>query len=140
MKILFLDFDGTLNPYHNYSPQNIFAKTPLKNLYDLLDREPDLRIVVSSAHRFDGIDKVKKILKKNKIDLSRFEGITDLAREGDRGSHIKRYLDSRDDVTAYVALDDEDDFDGMMDRLVRVNGRIGLTSADTEKAIKILNS
>lgn len=43
------------------------------------------------------------------------------------------------EIESFVVLDDDDDMDGLESNFVHVNNKEGLTMADAEKAIKILN-
>lgn len=138
MKVLYLDFDGVLNPFNNYSAKGDFSKSACKNLNKILKEEPELKIVVSSSWRRDGLEKVRKILQKNGIDSSKVIGITDETERDDRGHHIERHLKDHKDIESFVILDDHADMDKVLDRLVQTNPSIGLTSKDAEKALKIL--
>ena len=140
MKILFLDFDGVLNNHRNVDPDpEIFSPAACDNLRKLLDDEPDLRIVVSSAWRHGGKEYVRKVLSKNGIPRSKVVGITG-NDPGVRGAQIKAWLDAHDelDIESFVIIDDESDMEPLKDRLVKTQSYVGLTSKDVEDAKKIL--
>lgn len=128
-----MDIDGMIFTYGNYK----FSPAACKNFQSLLERVPDLKIVISSSWRHLGIDQCKKTLDSNGIDSSRVIGVTE-NELGERGGQIKAHLARNTNITGYVALDDESDFTGMMDHLVKTNPHIGLTESDVEKAIEIL--
>lgn len=133
MKVLFCDFDGIIFTFGNYN----FSAVACKNLQSLLDQEPDLKIVVSSSWRHLGIDQCKKTLQANGIDSSRVVDITG-DEPGERGNQIKAHLARNPQVIHYVILDDNSDFTGLMDRLVRPNPHVGLTEAEVQNCIDIL--
>lgn len=140
MKVLFLDFDGVLNNHKNIDPDpEIFSPAACANLNSLLDAEPDLKIVVSSAWRHGGKEYVKKVLDKNGIPRTRVISITG-SGPGCRGDQIKKWLDDHDEagIESFVIIDDESDMGPVKDRLVKTQSYVGLTSKDVEDAKKIL--
>lgn len=132
--IIFLDIDGVLFVYGTYN----FSKAACNNLKKLLEKEPELKIVVCSSWRHLGMDSVKTTLDFHGIDKNRIIGCT--GDEGPpRGKEVKLWMDRNPGVTKYVIIDDDSQFPGMEDHLVRPNGYVGLTSDDVKKAIEILN-
>jgi hypothetical protein len=133
MKVVYADFDGVIFTFGNYN----FSAVACKNFQSLLDQAPDLKIVISSSWRLLGLDQCKKTLDANGIDSTRVVDIT--GQEGDeRGDQIKAHLARNPQITHYVIVDDESDFTGLMDRLVKTNPNIGFTEADVKKALDIL--
>jgi hypothetical protein len=58
---------------------------------------------------------------------------------GDRGEEIQKWLDEHgENVESFVILDDDSDLEPYMSRSVIVDGEVGLTEADVNKAIVIL--
>ena len=133
MKAVFADFDGVIFTFGNYN----FSAVACKNFQSLLDQVPDLKIVISSSWRHLGEEQCKKTLHANGIDSSRVIGITGNER-GERGGQVKAYLAGNPEITHYVIIDDESDFTGLMDRLVKTNPHIGLTEDNIKKALDIL--
>lgn len=140
MKVIFLDFDGVMNPENNYKPDCVFSKAAVKNLNKILSECPEAKIVVSSAWRHKGLKFVKDTLDKNGIDSGRVEGITDLPHRTDRGHHIERYLEDHKKIKQFVILDDRNDMDKVLDHLVKTSTIVGLTGKDAEAAIKMLQA
>ena len=133
-KICYLDIDGVLFVYGTYN----FSKAACNNLKKLLEQVPDLKIVICSSWRHLGMDSVKKTLDFHGIDKDRIIGCT--GNEGPpRGLEVRLWMDRNPSVTNYVIIDDEQEFPGLEDHLVRPNGYVGLTSDDIKKAIEILN-
>jgi len=130
MRVLFLDFDGVVHIAGK------FSEAACKNLNKLLDAEPDLKIVISSSWRHKGVKFCKEALKENGVNSTRVIDRTDL-KTGDRGKHILRWI-AEYKPKYFVILDDNNDMDSVRDRLVQTNPFIGLTSADTKKALDIL--
>jgi len=133
MKVILLDIDGVLITAGNYE----FSKAACKNLNLLLNKEPELRVVVSSSWRKGGLKQIKLILNNNGIDQNKIIDITGNER-GERGVQVRAWLDRNPEVTNYVCIDDDTDFSGMMDHLVKTNSFVGLTEKDIEKALDIL--
>lgn len=134
MKVCFLDFDGCIWSYRTYQ----FSPEACKNLNDLLNKQPDLKIVISSSWRKLGIDQCKRTLDKNGIDSSRVYDITGNEPEG-RGKEIQTWLDENPSVTSYVVIDDEtSDMPKLMDRVVKPDRYIGLTKEEVQLALDIL--
>lgn len=134
MKVVYADFDGVIFTFGEYN----FSKVACRNFSLLLQKEPDLKIVISSSWRHLGIEQCKKTLDANGIDSSRVVRITG-DESGERGNQIQADLDRHPEVTNFVILDDDTDFTKLMDKLVHTNPSVGLTEADVQKAIDILN-
>ena len=128
MKILFLDFDGVLNSiqdsiYFRRMGGDFGLKlSPLacSNVQFLLDKEPKLRIVISSTWRvLHPFKELKQILTDNGIDGTKVIGVTPIKvyklLEGQcRGSQIKSWLDHQSIksdfyVDRYAIVDDDSD-------------------------------
>lgn len=142
MKVLFLDFDGVINTFMHFSHEGNFSKAACKNVQSLLDKVPDLKVVISSSWRKFGLDFDKNILLHNCIDSKRVIGVTEDEKhdgKGDRGYHIRNWLKDHPEVTAFVIVDDESDMDELFDKLVKTNGFVGMTEKDVQSAIDILN-
>lgn len=140
MKVLFLDFDGVINTFHSHTKGDgdTFSKLPCKNLNKLLSKVPDLQIVVSSAWRMHGVVRVVEILQKNGIDPTRVAGITG-DEPGPRGVQIQHWLNRNPTVTNIVIIDDDSDMEHLMNKLVKTNSFVGLTTKDVDSAVEILN-
>lgn len=137
MKILFLDIDGVLNNFKERNFGEKFSPAACGNLKDLLNRVPDLKIVISSAWRIWGLEYMKKVLENNGIPSSRIIDVT--GREvGIRGHQIQCWLDKNPEVTAFAILDDETDMGNLMDKLVKTSSYIGLTSKEVDLAVEVL--
>jgi hypothetical protein len=134
VKVVFADFDGIIWSYRTYQ----FSPEACKNFNDLLQQEPDLKIVVSSSWRKLGLDECKRALNKNGIDSTRVIDRTGNEPEG-RGKEIQDWLDEHPEVISYVILDDEaSDMTKLMDRVVKPDMYICLTKEDVKKALDIL--
>jgi|SRR5581483_5530548 len=142
MKVLFLDFDGVLNLYPQISRGIDFYKPACVNLELLLKKVPDLKIVVSSAWRMHGLQYVKNVLQHNGIDPRRVIDITGEEKIGGqphRGHQIQCWLVAHPGVTKFAILDDFSDMEPYMNKLVKTSSYIGLTQANVEKVLEILD-
>lgn len=142
MKVLFLDIDGVLNLWPAPSRSGNFHKPACVNLEMLLNKVPDLNIVVSSAWRSKGLETMKDILKNNGIDPRRVVDITGHEQSTDvkdhRGFQVEKWLERHPDVRVFVIVDDETDFVPLRDRLVKTDKYVGLTQSNVEKMLEIL--
>lgn len=150
MKVIFLDIDGVLN-YRNmfvgsHYTGNEINEDKVKLLKILVDAT-NVNIVLSSSWR---------ILRFSDIgseSLEQFYRLTDYLKKydmyiydytesliGNRGSEIKKYVESHD-VSKFVILDDDADMgDYMSTNLVQTSYyKTGLEYEHIERAIKMLN-
>lgn len=141
MKVLFLDIDGVLNNFKDRNFGETFSAPCCDALNSILDRVPDLKIVISSAWRMWGVEYMKGVLDKNGVKDTDNRVIDVTGQEnGIRGYQIQCWLDRNTDVTNIVILDDESDMGPLGNKLVKTNKYIGLTSSHADKAVEIVNT
>ena len=145
MKILFLDFDGVINPFMRFSSTGEFSKIACSHIQNMLIKMPDLRIVVSSSWRTYGLPAVRDILKTNGIDPTKVIDVTEGPKETKdqpvaRDHHIRHWLQAHPEIDNFVILDDEAELPDFKHKYVKPNPYVGLTQKDMENAIKILQS
>ena len=143
MKIIFLDIDGVLClPPKWHKNEEAFSKQCCKNLTRIV-KETGAKIVVSSSWRLheDNWKLMLKILRKNKFDVKCIIGKTDIVRiSSNRGQEIEAWLSNNFNIKSFVILDDEVfDMIHLSKNIVHCNPEVGLTEADADKAIQILN-
>jgi hypothetical protein len=153
MRVIFLDFDGVLRSvssmiYNNRLKLLSLTDTPThesfcpiasSNLQYILEERPDVQVVVSSDWRKNKTLKaLQHIFKVNNILPERMIGTTPIAKDGYRGDEIKAYLKDHPEVTKFVIIDDHDGVKPYLKRLVKVDGRNGLTFTDADKVIEML--
>ena len=167
MKVVFLDVDGVLNGdymcYMKYAPDCDgylgVASKHVRLLADLLERSKDENgerpaVVLTSSWKYDYDDylangyrnRVGKYLRERlrKRGVSIYETTTKYETEHFlRGAGIANYLIQHKEVAEYAILDDESfDFyryNELISHFVHTDGKLGLTEADVEKAVAILN-
>ena len=153
-KLVFLDIDGVLDTYKSHY---MLDPVLLDRLGRILERT-GAKIVVSSSWRaMDVAETIEfmtdpdnpcvghnpfpytdKIIGITPILFSVAEG--DIDRPATRGEEIAAYLKSHP-CDSYVILDDCDEvFSDQQPHLVLVNDEVGLSDADVEIAVGILNS
>jgi hypothetical protein len=152
--ILFLDFDGVLNPYiYSNALYKMYALTPTKTksrdqfgdyfapwcvdelAYIVQFCDPD--IVISSTWR-EYCD-VKHLWEFRRLP-GRIIGQT--PSSGLRGSEVEEWLiEYGRKESKFVIVDDIDEFTGVFGEksFVQTNQKYGLTRAETEKIISILS-
>lgn len=140
MKILFLDFDGVINPLTFHHSTQGFSPSACAHVQSILTKDPNVRIVVSSAWRRWGVEKLREILKENGIDHTKVIGVTD--EEGGwmpthRQEQIKRWLEKHKNISKFVVIDDYP-MPKLADNCVKCNGYVGFTQKDAEIALGIL--
>lgn len=147
--VIFLDFDGVLNTERHQArlavegkPNKdawgpLFDPSAVENLRLIIDNT-DAAIVISSswryAHRLGSLRMMWEV--PGEIIGTIPCGATYISR----GEDIECWLDKygRPD---YVIIDDLDDFSpAQHDRYIETNPIVGITDADAQKAIEILNS
>lgn len=139
MKVLFLDIDGVLNNFKDRNFGKSLSKASCENLNTLLKKVPDLKIVISSAWRHNGLEFMKEMLNENNIDGKRVIDITG-NENGIRGYQIQCWLDRNPEVTNCVIIDDDSDMGELMNKLVKTNSFVGLTSKAVEQAEEVLKT
>lgn len=167
MKVVFLDVDGVLNGdymcYMKYAPDCGgylgVASKHIRLLADLLEGSKDESgerpaVVLTSSWKYDYDDymangyrnRVGKYLRERlrKRGVSIYETTTKYETEHFlRGAGIANYLIQHKEVAEYAILDDESfdfyQYNELISHFVHTDGKLGLTEADVEKAIAILN-
>ena len=155
MKVIFLDFDGVLNSSASflmesrykkklkrtnprkskeYRVNETFSEVCASNFQYILDKCPDVKVVISSTWReLFPMEWLKEKLEEYGIDSSRVIGKTPRASSGrlsqsaPRGDDISEWLAEHPEVTDYVILDDNSDMTVHMDKLVQTTWLDGLT-------------
>lgn len=142
MKVLFLDIDGVLNLYPNPSRSGLFDKQTCINLEFVLNRVPDLKIVISSSWRTYGLEVMRDFLSSNGIDPRRIIDVTGHEQSTDnkdhRGFQVECWLKRNPSVKKFVILDDESDFVPLKHKLVKTDKYAGLTQLAAEKVLDLL--
>jgi HAD domain in Swiss Army Knife RNA repair proteins len=133
--------------YH-FTTHTHFCPIACSNVQVILDEVPDAKIVISSVWRQDGMYWLSKVLRRNGIDHTRLIGVTpshgelpdgrDSRPNTVRGHQIQAWLNQHPDVEQFVILDDDSDMAHLMQRFVKINGRLGVTIFDARLAIGVL--
>lgn len=140
--ILFLDFDGVLHPFPMGASDCHFSATP--PLWDVLDKLPEISVVVTSTWRERySFAELVGLLKSHGGErfVSRFVGVTPILESasdyvpGIRQREIESWLrENAAEQTRYIILDDiEEYFDSTCKNLYLVDGVTGLTQGDVER-------
>ena len=150
--VIFLDFDGVLNT-EQYQARLAIEGKPKKdawgplfdpravaNLQKIVEAT-DARIVISSSWRYiHKLGSLRMMWEVRELPGEIIGTIPCGATYISRGEDIECWLDKygRPD---YVIIDDLDDFSpAQHDRYIETNPIVGITDADAQKAIEILNS
>lgn len=122
MRLLFLDFDGVLHPSAQYRFIRHFIWLP--KLEWLLERHPDVKVVVHSTWRYDHTDDELRALLGSLG--SRFVGS---APRGPRAQAIESVLSANKGVvTSHLVLDDQaEDFVASNLTVLALDGRVGIS-------------
>jgi len=139
MKIIFLDFDGVINPI-SYHHSKGFSQAACSNLQSILTKEPSVRIVISSAWRRNGLETCQKILKENGVDSTKVIGVTEAKGGWDpenREMQIDKWLKDHKEVKQFIVLDDFP-MPKFGDKYLKINGYVGITQKDAEIALAVL--
>lgn len=164
MKVLFLDFDGVLNSIQHYLATKDIKVRGATTLNDadlwamkrdvnannmwalgyILEKVPDLKIVISSAWRLHyDIESFKELFEIFKLDGSRIIGKTPKKLSSERCHEIVMWLDDNDyetgEVVDFMTIDDHIIFDiehPYKPRELQTDPWVGMTMHDAFKIIK----
>ena len=148
--IVFLDFDGVLNTEQYQARLTVddkptkdtwgplFDPHAVENLRQILD-EMDAQIVISSSWRYvHSLDSLRTMWVTRDLPGEILDTLACGATDISRGEEIECWLE-RNDRPDYVIIDDLDDFfPAQRDHYVETNPIVGITEADAQKAIEIL--
>ena len=148
MRLLFLDIDGVLNS-QTWGGQHerwfeILDPEAVAQLRRVVDALPDLRIVVSSAWRIGrSLTDLRAHLVKCGMDPAIESRIIDrtpsLPGQRIRGDEIRTWLGYCTGYQSFAIVDDGADMGELAPRLVQTDWRFGLTTADADRLIALLN-
>lgn len=150
IRIIFLDIDGVLNSRESITRKKdthgIYCDLPdmehIKHLNKIID-DTDARVVISScwrhSHTVFGLATILYLCGMRPNVVLDVTPRVRLSRS--RGEEISKWLeDTHYNIKGIVILDDDRDMNGLLHKLVKIEGQIGLTYEDAEKAIKIIRS
>ncbi len=162
MKVIFLDIDGVLNAHDwdEAAQSNRIRHRCVEQLSRILG-ETGAKIVLSSSWRYmihcgamttigfeymlrthGAFGIVHKIVGVTIKDEDTPGYLGPEHTEGDwepRATQIRKWLEEHPEVASFVVIDDGD-VPGFGERFVQTDGATGLTDADADRAIAILNS
>ena len=143
MKIIFCDIDGVLNSeYYARKHDDRFEieERKVKNLKKIVDATGAEVVIVSHLNSFMGFQ-----FDKERIEMIRNYGVFPIESLTindffvSKEEMVKRWVIDND-VDKYVIIDDhEDNYETLLNHLVAVKGKHGLTNTHIKEAIKILN-
>jgi hypothetical protein len=145
--VLFLDFDGVLNGQSNK------VEPPLVALLNQIVEQSRCDVVVSSAWRIDGVERLQVVLSNAGYtgtlrDVTPSGGCTEhfdrgwICSEAHRGFEILEWLRTNypDGVfPPIVCLDDSSDLHPFLDRHVHTRSYVGLEDRHVAEALQILS-
>jgi hypothetical protein len=161
MKIIFLDFDGVLNHWPDFTVK-ARSKVPQKRGHlvtcetgpincervervDRIVRATEARVVVSSTwriyHTVNDLDRLLGLAGLTSRVLSRTPDLRGVER---RGGEINLWLATwagqhpQDPIDSFVILDDDSDMEPHLDRLVQTSMATGLLDEHADRAIDLL--
>lgn len=167
LKVLFLDFDGVLNT-DSYQVQlrtqgkpgwddygQLFDPEAVMNLKRILDAVPDVRIVVESSWKAQGLDELRLMWKERNLPGELYDATPDIFNEElltmdlsnpdnirkaeslGKGREIMAWLKKHGcQDCRYVLLDDTAGFTGeMASHHIQICPDTGITQEDAIKAI-----
>ena len=134
MIVLFLDFDGVLNNMDEPDSYMVLSRNNVNNLNQLFLEVPDIKIVISSSWRIGNtLSNLKRILRNaGFMFIDSVIGVTPISNDGTRGSEIKEWLDTNQNIDDFIIIDDDIDVDPFSNRLFRTFFRKGLTEFESE--------
>jgi len=141
--VIFLDFDGVVLCERAYRRGRVNGQlVPEPSCVAALNRitrESGAQIVVSSTWRMFGEAKVRALLAEWGVEAEVIGITPDLSHRPPRGVEIQTWLARNPSPRSFVILDDDKDMGHLLPYLVRTSFSSGLTEADADRAIAILN-
>jgi HAD domain in Swiss Army Knife RNA repair proteins len=161
MKLLFLDFDGVLNSaqfarlqHRNWVKDKLnprpyrdeFCPICCSNLLWVIEKNPDLKIVISSSWRLGTpLEELQALLERHGIPGILIIGKTPhLVNPGEptvpRGLEIQKWLDDHKelDVERFCIVDDDSDMEHLSPLHVKTDFQVGLDWIAATKLINLL--
>lgn len=133
--VIFLDFDGVLLNARSHAGH---ADAQCVQALNRITEETGAKIVVSSSWKHGRtVESLRLLLRQWGVSGEVIDKTP--VCYGERGTEIRLWC-SEHNVQCFVILDDCEDMDGLGGLLVLTNFRTGLTMADAEQAIAILQS
>jgi hypothetical protein len=146
--IVFLDIDGVLNntPWMNRNDTGTLDPDNVALLVSLIEQTKAVIVVSSDWRRWHEFDALCRLLRRNGVPDC-IIGVTPVGDRDDeadwswppRGIEIDAWLKSNNWSGSFVILDDRDDMEPHMDRLVLTDHECGLTESNVSLAISILS-
>lgn len=140
-------YDTTIQPIEETNSKFIWMQSEIDprlvaNLNKII-RETDCEIVLSSSWRSSSETEnafLNNVLKSKGL-IKPFVYVTGYAQSGSRGDDIQEWLNKCQDIESYCIIDDDifDMLDSQLNNLVHTDFYYGLTSANADAVIKILN-
>ena len=163
-RIIFLDFDGVLNTARNIARRRaegkslsdefgyLFDAEAVANLQTIIE-QTGAEIVVSSSWKFDGLERMRQLWQARRLPGRLLDITPDyLGCIGEidpsnpdtfvgKGNEIKAWLERQAAADCrYVILDDTPDvLASQRENYIQINDECGITAADAQRAIEILN-
>lgn len=148
MQLIFLDIDGVLNNQIHLVPSNKhedleFDPSAIMNL-KLVLTETKAKIVISSTWRLGrSIDELNELFKHYEINdvIIGKTPVLERTTYGERGLEIQSWIDNNRDkykIGSFIIIDDDNDMNHLIDRLIYVDRYYGLREVDARKAIEML--
>lgn len=165
MKVIFLDFDGVLNSLQSFKMWEYkkdqskwetemyagwkgsmreylameFCPICFSNMEELVRRNPDVKIVISSSWRQgETVESLKQILFPSKLISEAVIDVTESFSKI-RGEEIQKWLNEHPEVTKYVIVDDDSEMlDSQKENFVKTTFMHGFQYGDMLWADRIL--
>lgn len=161
MKILFLDIDGVLNNHKTIQMPMVLSDDgrhhcqfdpDCVHLLNYICAETGCFLVLSSTWRNgteENFENTKKYIASQGVETpiiartpQAFQIMTETGeftgRWSKRGNEIDTYLSTRNDVDRFAIIDDDDDMEPHMDKLVKTEFDIGLQKCHMDPLLVLL--
>ena len=143
MRIIFLDVDGVLNSNKTTRRIDNFlfvSVSKVKLLAEVVERT-GARIVLSSSWRIQDSTVARELFLRLRKELLRYNipiySMTPIFEKKSREEEIKNWLLGKE-VENFVILEDIEPMGSLVENCVFIDGKVGLSRVDAERAIKIL--
>jgi hypothetical protein len=144
MKVIFLDIDGVLvtqaSMQKSIESGKMLEECADQNCVKNLNRviiETEAKIVISSSWKMAGVKKMIQHLDKWGVQ-GECIGITPDLWQYKRGTEIQRWLSTRDDIEIFTIIDDHNDMEDLIHRLVQTQFSVGFQEEHAKRCIQML--
>ncbi len=134
-RLVFVDIDGVLAPFQSEAP---FCPACVTCLNEIVERTGASIVITSSWRERASVDELREWFRRAGF-RGVIVGVTPILLGRSRGAEVHAYLGELDRTGVFIIVDDQADMDAKLrERLVLVDGDIGLRASDVDRALVLM--